>query len=485
MKTHPTARILLVVGLSAGLVPALSAPAQTRAERESLQRANDLSLAFQHATAVIAPSVVNIVSTQRRQARGDDGELRDFLDRFGWPGGGGRGRGPGDGRDREDDSGRLTRGQGSGVIIRADGHILTNFHVVEDAVKVRVTLANGRQYDAEVVGTDPETDLALITIDVDNLTPATFGDSDEVQVGQWVLAVGNPFGLDSTVTAGIISAMGRPNMGLAAYGNLLQTDAAINPGNSGGPLVNLRGEILGINNAITTTNGGYQGIGFAVPGNMAHSVVESLLRTGQVVRGWLGITMRPILPDEAQEAGLEGRGILITDVSEGSPAAVAGLHEGDVITALNGREVFNSSQLQNAVARRTPGTMIRMTVLRDGRDRNVPVTLGERPSLGELQLAQMGAQSSEKLGLIVQELTAERAEELNIRSSMGVEVLVVVPDGFADDVGIKQGDVIIGLDRQPIESLDDFRRATVQLDLDNPVHIQLQRGRATFSVEVE
>ncbi len=445
MKTHPTARILLVVGLSAGLVPAPSALAQTRAERESLQRANDLSLAFQHATAVIAPSVVNIVATQRRRARG----------------------------------------QGSGVIIRADGHILTNFHVVEKAVALRVTLANGRQYDAEVVGTDPETDLALILIDADNLTPATFGDSDEVKVGQWVLAVGNPFGLDSTVTAGIISATGRPNMGLAEYGNLIQTDAAINPGNSGGPLVNLRGEILGINNAITTTNGGYQGIGFAVPGNMAHSVVESLLRTGRVVRGWLGITMRPILLDDAQEAGLEGRGILITDVSEGSPAAVAGLHQGDVITALNGREVINSSQLQNAVARRTPGTVIRMTVLRAGRDRNVPVTLGERPSWGELHLAQMGAQTSEKLGLTVRELTAERAEELNIRSSMGVEVLVVMPDGFAEDVGIRRGDVIIGLDHQPIESLDDFRRANGQLDLDNPIHIQLQRGRATFSVEVE
>ena len=445
MKTHPTARILLVVGLSAGLVPAPSALAQTRAERESLQRANDLSLAFQHATAVIAPSVVNIVATQRRRARG----------------------------------------QGSGVIIRADGHILTNFHVVEKAVALRVTLANGRQYDAEVVGTDPETDLALILIDADNLTPATFGDSDEVKVGQWVLAVGNPFGLDSTVTAGIISATGRPNMGLAEYGNLIQTDAAINPGNSGGPLVNLRGEILGINNAITTTNGGYQGIGFAVPGNMAHSVVESLLRTGQVVRGWLGITMRPILLDDAQEAGLEGRGILITDVSEGSPAAVAGLHQGDVITALNGREVINSSQLQNAVARRTPGTVIRMTVLRDGRDRNVPVTLGERPSWGELHLARMGAQTSEKLGLIVRELTSERAEELNIRSSMGVEVLVVMPDGFAQDVGIRRGDVIIGLDHQPIESLDDFRRANGQLDLDNPIHIQLQRGRKTFSVEVE
>jgi len=481
MRPHPSARILLVVGLSAGLVPALSAPAQTRAERESLKHATDLSLAFQYATRVIAPSVVNIVATQRQHAaRGDGGELQDFLDRFGWPGGDRRGS-----DDRGDDSGRLTRGQGSGVIIRPDGHILTNFHVVEDAVKLRVTLFNGRHYEAEIVGTDAETDLALIKIDIDNLTAASFGDSDEVQVGQWVLAVGNPFGLDSTVTAGIISAKGRGNMGLAEYGNLLQTDAAINPGNSGGPLVNLRGEILGINNAITTTNGGYQGIGFAVPGNMANSVVQSLLRTGEVVRGWLGITMRPILQDEAQEAGLEGRGVLIIDVSEGSPAAVAGLQLGDVITALNGREVTNSSQLQNAVARRTPGTVVRMTVLRDGRDRDVPVTLGERPPLGELQLAQMRAQPSEVMGLIVQELTPERAEELDISSRTGVEVLVVVPDGFADDVGIKQGDVIIGLDRQPIESLDDFRRATEQLDLDNPVHIRLQRGRATFSVEIE
>ena len=472
MKTRTITRVLVLLGLSAGVLPGPPAAAQSRAERESLKHATDLSLAFQYASRVIAPSVVNIRVVQRVEARrGRRSELENFLDRFARPRGGRPGEAPG--------NGRVTRGQGSGVIIRPDGHILTNHHVVENAVEIRVTLTTGRQYEAEVVGTDEETDLAVIKIDAENLDPATFTDSDEIVVGQWVLAVGNPFGLDSTVTAGIISATGRGHMGLATYGNLIQTDAAINPGNSGGPLVNLRGEVLGINNAITTQNGGNLGIGFAIPADMAHSVMNSIIEHGEVIRGWLGITMRPLDSDEAQQAGLAGEGVLIIDVSSGSPADDAGLREGDIITGLNGKLVMSSSQLQNAVARRTPGTRVEMTVLRDGRDRRVPVRLGERPPMAEL----LGLRTSEELGISVREMTPDLAARLDVRIPEGVVVIAVTSDGVADNMGIQPGDVIIALGDQRIEGLDDFDRVLESLDVDNGVHIKYQRGRRTVLVE--
>ena len=478
MKTHTSTGAVLILGLSTCLLPAPQAQAQGRSEREAIRRVEDLSLAFEQASRVIAPSVVYITALQRPGDR-DRSEFQDLLDRFARP----------RGRDRPEPNderrGRPTRGQGSGVIVRPDGHILTNYHVIENAVSVEVTLANGRRYEAKVVGTDEETDLAVIRIDADNLRPATFGDSDDIAVGQWVLAVGNPFGLAHTVTAGIISAKGRPGMGLAYYGNLIQTDAAINPGNSGGPLVNLRGEVLGINNAITTQTGGYTGIGFAIPGNMARSVLENLLEHGEVIRGWLGITMStvPMDPDEAAKAGFDGQGVLITNVSDGSPAQDAGLREGDIIIGLDGKVVTNSSVLQNAVARRPPGTQIDMTIFRAGRDRRMPVRLGERPSRLELELALRHAVKSDKLGLIVQELTEQRARDRELQSSRGVVVIAVMPDGIADVFGIHPNDVIISLDHQPIADIDDFRQAADGLGSDDPIHIQLKRGRATFTVE--
>lgn len=451
MKTHTATGAVLILGLSTAVLPAPEAQAQSRSEREAIRRVEDLSLAFEQASRVIAPSVVYITTFQQSEERR-------------WP----------------------TRGQGSGVIVRADGHILTNYHVVENAARVTVTLANGRRYDARIVGTDEETDLAVLRIDTDTkLQPATFGDSDDIAVGQWVLAVGNPFGLENTVTAGIISAKGRPAMGLATYGNFIQTDAAINPGNSGGPLVNLKGEILGINNAITTQTGGYMGIGFAIPGNMARSVLESLLEHGVVIRGWLGINMsrEPLGPDDAAKAGFDGQGVLITDVFEGSPAHDAGLREGDIIIGVNGKVVTNNSVLLNAVARRPPGTQVDMTIFREGRDRRVPVRLGERPSAEELQLTLLGAVVSEELGLTVVALTPRIARNRGLQASRGVVVFRVTPDGFADGVGIRINDVIIALDHKPIEDLDDFLQAIDDLDSGNPVHIQLKRGRATFSVE--
>ncbi len=470
----------LLIGLSATLATP-PAHAQMQAQRDAVRMANDLSLAFQRASRLIAPSVVNITARQRVAAGGSGGspELDEFLERFfGGRAPDNRG-GQGEGRSFE------SIGQGSGVIVKSDGYILTNNHVVEGAVELKVTLPSGRQYDAELIGTDEETDLAVIKIDVKGLEPADFADSDEIKVGQWVLAVGNPFGLDNTVTAGIVSAVGRPAMGLAEYGNLIQTDAAINPGNSGGPLVNLDGEVIGINNAITTQTGGYMGIGFAIPANMASSVLDSLLESGEVVRGWLGITMRPLLPEEAESVGYQGRGVIVINVSEGSPAESSGLAEGDIITALNGRPVDTSSQLQNAVARRAPGTTIDMSVLREGRALQVPVTLGERPPLALLRTGQSAARAFADLGLIVGPLTQQRAEELGADSSEGVLVLGVEPGGFADELNIRADDIIVRFDGASIRTVDDLSRATVGFDPDGSVRIEvLRRGRRrTFAVE--
>ncbi len=334
---------LLAGGLAAGLgVPRLAvrgALAQTPQQRASLKHATDLSLAFQQATRKIAPSVVNITSIQRVGSNRSDRSDRFFDGSFG-------------------PDGRAVQGQGSGVIIRADGYIVTNHHVVDDANEIRVTLADGTEFpEARIIGTDPETDLALIKIDAEGLRPARFADSDEIQVGQWVLAVGNSLGFANTVTAGIVSAKGRPRIARTRYGNLIQTDAAINPGNSGGPLVNLQGEVIGINTAISTRTGGFMGIGFAIPANMARSVTRSILERGEVVRGYLGITMERLTAKQAANAGYEGAGVYVKEVTQGSPAELASVEVGDIITAIEAREVSQMSQLQNAVARRTPGAV--------------------------------------------------------------------------------------------------------------------------------
>jgi serine protease Do len=445
-------RIVAALFVLLGLTTALAD--QTPQEQAALDRAHDLSLAFQRATRLIAPSVVNIASTQRQQAPD-----RDLFQRFFGP----RGRGG---------------GQGSGFVVRPDGYIMTNNHVVAGATEIQVFLANGREYEAEVVGADAETDLAVIKIDADGLPATRFGDSDAIEVGQWVLAVGNPFRLENTVTAGIISAKSRPNMGLAYYGNLIQTDAAINPGNSGGPLVNLYGEVIGVNNAITTQTGGSMGIGFAIPANMARSVMESILENGRVVHGWIGVTMEALTPQHHEELGYEGGGVLVTDLWENGPADRAGLRVDDVITAADGMSIQSMTQLQNTVARSAPGTPLELSVLRDGRPARVRVTLGERPPLEDLIASQVGDRLySRERGLTVQNLTPG--------TGRGVAVVSVDRDGFADSVGIRHGDVILSFGDRDVDDVDDFRRAVDDFDSEASVRIRIRRGRTTFELEVE
>ncbi len=429
--------------------PVAAAPSQQ--ENEALERASELSAAFQWATKTIGPSVVNIVSTQR------------LANRFFGP------------RSYE------ARGEGSGLIVRPDGHILTNFHVVEDTHELQVTLSNGRTYPAQVVGVDRETDLALIRIDVDNLQAARFADSDRLEVGQWVLAVGNPFGLDHTVTAGIVSALGRESMGLSQFGNYIQTDAAINPGNSGGPLINLRGEVVGINSAITTRTGGYMGIGFAIPGNMAESVLQSLLASGTVVRGWLGVTMAEI----AQNLGYDGEGVLVEKVAEPGPAAEAGLRAGDIVAEIDGLPVRSMEQLRSSIARRAPGTVVRMTVVRDGRRQDLNVTLGQRPPTQELLAEQNGLEYFAGLGASVLEVTPEVARELGLSVERGVVIMGVEQDGFADRLGLRPEDVILSFGGVRIEQLGELTRAMENFNAQGNVRIDLQRDTTKMSLIVE
>ncbi len=440
-----------------GLTPDAHAQSQPSdpAERAAIRAANDLSLAFQHASRQIAPSVVNIVNIVQLELRVPPG----LADRW--------------------------RGQGSGVIARADGYILTNSHVVWEAGEIQVTLANGRQYQAEVVGADRETDLAVIKIDSNGLTPATFGDSEATKVGQWVLAVGNPFGLDHTVTAGIVSAKGRV-MGLATYENLIQTDAAINPGNSGGPLVNLNGEVIGITAAITTQTGGNLGIGFAIPSNMARLVMDSILVRGRVVRGYLGVQMAVLTEELAESFGYDGtRGVIIAEVTEDSPAEEAGLQRNDIVLEISGRRVIDRNQLLNSVARIPPGKTVDVTVFRNGARRSVSLTVGERPPFLELAAAMKPPPSGEPfeaLGVTVAELTRDRAWRLGARSGSGVVVTAVTPDSLAGRVGIEVNDIILNLGDSRIRDLEDFRSAMEGFDPQEGVRLRLLRGGRTVYV---
>ncbi len=348
-------------------------------------------------------------------------------------------------------------GAGSGFIVSPDGYILTNNHVVGKADKIIVKLADGRQFRAKVVGTDPQSDIAVIKIDAKDLPVLPLGDSDKIEVGEWVLAIGNPFGLTQTVTVGIVSAKGRSGIGITDYEDFIQTDAAINPGNSGGPLVNLRGEAIGINTAIFSRSGGYMGIGFAIPANMAKVIMNQLIKTGKVTRGWLGVVIQDLTEDLARSFGLkEPEGALVTEVARNSPAAKAGLRQGDVIIAYNGRTVKNVADLRNQVALTAPGTKVKLTIIRDGRRRTLMVTIGEQPktfgfpSRNELL---------EKLGFSVRNLTPDLAKELGYKPGQGVVVDEVVPGSPAAMAGIRPGYLIEEVNRRRVRNLKEFLEA--------------------------
>ena len=380
---------------------------------------------------------------------GDEDPFGDFWRRFfGNPPGGGGGGGGGRGFRQQS--------LGSGFIIDRDGTILTNNHVVENGQKITVKLQDGREFEAKVVGKDAKTDIAIIKIDAKGDLPvAALGDSDKLEVGEWVVAIGNPFGLESTVTSGIVSAKGR-HIGAGPYDNFIQTDASINPGNSGGPLINLRGEVVGINTAIFSQSGGNIGIGFATPINSAKDIIPELKSKGKVTRGWLGVSIQSVTPDIASSLGLErSRGALVADVLKEGPAERAGLKVGDVIVEFDGTEIKDSSDLPAIVARTRPGKQVNVKVLRDKKETNIPVTITE------LKEEEVVASAKEKgdLGLTVQKVTPEMADNLQLGRATGVVITAVEPGSAAEEAGLQQGDVIVEVDRKPVRDIPDFRKA--------------------------
>jgi serine protease Do len=367
---------------------------------------------------------------------------------------------------------------GSGFIISDDGYLITNNHVVSGADEIKVKLSDGREFRGEVKGRDEKFDVALVKIEAKGQLPvAPLGDSDKMEVGEWVMAIGNPFGLAQTVTAGIVSAQGRV-IGSGPYDDYIQTDASINPGNSGGPLFNTKGEVIGINTAIVA---GGQGIGFAIPINMAKSIINQLKETGKVTRGWLGVSVQVVTPDLAKSFGLDSeRGALVADVMKESPAEKSGLKGGDIVLEYDGHTIKEMNELPRLVAVTPVGKKVTLLVQRDGRQEKVPVTI-ERMKDGDDQDV---ALPNDRLGIKVAELTPERAQQLRIQGDRGVVVTEVQSDSLADRAGIVEGDLIKEINGVRIAAVSDYSKAVSTVKKGSYLKLLLQRGQASMFVAV-
>jgi len=403
--------------------------------------------------ARVTPSVVNVFSEKRAQNGAElspffsDPFFRFFFDQ---PDRGWRQAPP-----------RREQSLGSGVIVSPDGVVVTNNHVVAQADKIRVALKDGREFAAKLVGSDPKSDVAVLRVDATGLPAISLGDSSRIRIGDLVLAIGNPFGIGQTVTLGIVSAVGRANMGITDYEDFIQTDAAINPGNSGGALVTMDGQLIGINTAIVSRSGGYQGIGFAIPSNMVQDVKNSILQHGKVIRGWLGVSIQDLTEDLGKSMDIAARaGVLVSDVSADSPAAAAGLKRGDVITAIDGVKTTDSAHLRNQIARAGKGTKVRIDLVRDGATQTLTATLGEAPA----ELAPDGVTAAEGkelfAGVRLEELDARERARLRVPPTVrGVLVSHIDPGSPGEGTGLRPGDIIVEVDRKQTPSVEAFQKA--------------------------
>jgi len=471
--------VLVGVLFSAGsgwMSPATSAPSLSPV---ALNGSNG----FPAVAKATMPAVVNISTTRVVKNQGghpaapfmDDPVFRHFFGdefnkRFQIP------------RERRENS------LGSGVIVSADGYIVTNAHVVEKADEIKVLLSDKREFTGKVVGSDPKSDIAVIKISGKDLPILNWGDSEKLEVGEYVLAIGNPFGLNSTITLGIVSAVGRANMGIEQYENFIQTDAAINPGNSGGALVNTRGELIGINTAIFSRTGGNMGIGFAIPSNMAKGVMDSLIKTGKVVRGYLGVSIQDVSTEIAKQFGLDkAQGALVSDVVAGSPADKAGLKTGDVILRYDGQEIENSTMLRHRVAETLVGKSTELEVQRDKKPVKLSVKVAEQPK--DMSASGESVKSADKsaalAGLEVRNLAPDTMRQLNLpRGIRGVVVTQVESGSAAEKAGVQPGDVIVELNRKPVQSIDDFQRLSAKLGKSDTVLLLIARqgGRLFIAI---
>lgn len=466
---------LLILGGALGFVGAKEGSSDTSTNVQSPPAVNMpvdiLSTAFERVAKSVEPAVVNISTEQIVHNNG-------MEDPFGGMFRGNSPFAPFFGQPRDEKQ----RSLGSGFIVDPRGYILTNDHVVKDASKIKVKLQDGRELTGTVVGTDPQTDLAVIKVQANNLPVLRLANSDQVKVGEWVLAFGSPFGLEQTMTAGIISAKGRA-IGAGNYDNFLQTDAAINPGNSGGPLVNLAGEVVGINTMILSQSGGFQGVGLAIPASMADNVYRQLVQSGKVTRGWLGVTIQEITPELAKSFDLKNtEGVLVAQVEPNSPAAKAGIRSGDVIVDYNGKPTKNPRDLSMAVADTKVGVPARLNVIRDGRTLDLQTAVGEKPAERAEGSTPATEKSEEhaKLGVSVKNVDPETAHELNLRSSTGALVTDVQSGSPADDGGVRPGDVIREFNHKPINNVSDLQSAVRNLKSGSTVLLNVVRQGQTL-----
>ncbi len=462
----------------------LGAPSQVKT---SSVDAKGLSRAFIDVSKAVKPTVVTItVTTKGKESSGDMNEFFHFF-----------------GPDSKSQQPEPQQGSGSGVMISPDGYILTNNHVVEDADEkhIDVTFSDNRTMHAKIIGTDPTTDLAIIKVDGKDFPTAAFGNSDALEVGEWVVAVGNPLGLQSTVTAGIISAIGRGNIGVIRdnYGieNFIQTDAAINPGNSGGPLVNLSGEVVGINAAIATTNQRYQGYGFAIPINLARGVAEDLIKHGKVLRGYIGVSIQAIDETTAKALGLDrAHGVFVQSLVDGGAAESAGLKEGDVILTIDGKEVNAANELQSYIARKHPGDEVVLSVFRDGKTSDRRVTLRSRKEDAQVVTTKVekrpdienesGASKElvlDAVGMTVKALTAEEKKEAEV--DRGIVVTDVKRYSEAFNRGIRQGDVIVDADKSPVSSPKELQSAITKRKSGDALMLRIKRSNGSAYVAIQ
>ncbi len=444
--------------------------AEATPDAEALSIVRAMSRAFSSVSEEVIPSVVTIsskkvIKTAQQTPRGD--EFDEFFWRFfGNP---------------DEDGERRQQALGSGVIISSDGYILTNHHVVANADEIAVIFSDGEEKAATIVGTDRNTDVAVIKIEGNGYPAARLGHSENVHIGEWVLAIGSPFSqnLGATVTAGIVSGTGR-GLGLTNYEDFIQTDAAINPGNSGGALVNLDGEVIGINTAIATRSGGSQGVGFAIPIDMVNRIKDDLIRDGKVTRGYIGIGIQEVTKDIQEGFKLPTRnGILISRVETDSPAEEAGLKQGDVIRHLNGKEIETMRAFRNEVAAMPPGSSIKLGVYRDGKDKTFSLRLALYPDDNE-PLAQRDAPARERLGIAVAQISPELMQKFGLERTSGIVVTDVRPGSVAAENGLRPGDVILELNQTAVAGARDFRESVKALETNDVALLLVEREDATF-----
>ncbi|MBI4709586.1 MAG: DegQ family serine endoprotease [Nitrospirae bacterium] len=481
MSLRKNFKILLTMALASGIIffAAMGLPFNAYSEtpkisKESVDILTKTGQAMADVAAAVKPAVVNVSTSRTIKIPQSDFApffndpffRRFFGDEF---------------SQRRMPKEHKTASLGSGVIVSPDGYILTNNHVIKDADEIKVLLSDKREFKGTVKGVDPKTDLAVIKIEAANLPVAPWGDSDKLRVGEIVLAIGSPYGLNQTITMGIVSAVGRADVGIADYEDFIQTDAAINPGNSGGAMVNAKGELIGINTAIFSTSGGYQGIGFAIPSNMAKTVMDSLIKKGKVIRGWLGVTIQEVTPELAKQFDLkEGYGALVSDIIEKSPAEQAGIMRGDVIIEIEGKKVDEPDHLRNMVAGTPPGAEINLKVIREGKSKSITVTVGELPA--EMQKATGGEYNNVLKGVSVQDLTPEISRQLNIPSRIKGVVITDIAEGSPSEEHLKPEDVLVEINRKKIADVKAYENIVSKIKPKEDLLLTVFRNGATIYI---